>query len=856
MAQSNSNSKILQNDVNRSVFGYKKCLKSSQHMGNLAVQSIELALPGDTFKTKRSAYYELKPTTHRIATQIKSHDLSVAVPFSSIMRYWDEFISKGDNIVQTGGFNVPFIQNDEDKSVKYLPFTTPISILGKMLACFSQTSSSAPSNLNNQLWKAVANGYGTFTYANRSDFNGNVMPYSFGEVSDNGAFSYVGGGYNMPWWFPRLAKQGVANGINYHNHAHSGAQTLTYINLIGEQYASLASYVASLIQITNPSVTWSGVNNSNTVGLIIAYYHDTTNGWLNFSVGVTGSGQTNPYRVNYSNGYDLANDWTFKVSTISDSTRKIGDFYFRNATTTGYTGTITAWTIPYLSSSTTSKRYSMAVASAALSALFQHSSLFGYGSLAESMGHHFFEEIRYVDALTNYIDPSFTVNYYGDAAARIAQSESTVTLLNSDMFNYWAVDAQELNRMFILPYFAYQKVATDRFLLPHNILSNNQGQDSSVDTNAQYDSPYWRNNMVPTCYFGKPRGDYDVFDYDTVYLDKSSGSWAWARCADGSSTLDPQDWHYVVSMQQMLSVFLDRGYCMDLDMLSENWQKQDQNVTNLVSAAGYGVNADGTINAKSFLMAKKLGKMFWFGGSDQLSHKVIENQFGVNDVPDHCMKITILGKNDYTLDMKDVLNTGGAVDEENEPRPLGDRVSIVSNQIPTHSQFSAYIPEFSFLMDIHWFSVKTDRQNTPQPAVNAFDRILGATDVKQAFQLAFFAVFQTTGDDALFLSDVKSFAAKLTQIAWTNKNNWLKSGYCEYRGEWKDRYKRMIVTPHPAYRFQLFGPSLTYGYLMPAPYEYDLHLVDKYGDAFIYDTELDVFKKTSMTALNEVGLNI
>lgn len=855
---SNSNSKIIENDVNRSVFALKRCTKGSQHVGNLAVSSIDLALPGDTYKTARSTFFELKPTTDRVATQIKSHDLSVSVPFRTIWKYWDAFISKGNFIVQNGGFNVPYVQNKEDESIRRMPYTTPISILGKMLACFSQSSSNAPSNLNNQLWKVDPTGL--LVYSQRALYDGNKQNYAMEEISDNGTYSLAQGGYNLPWWFPRLGKQGVSNGVNFHNHSTSGFIT-TQFTFLGGKYQTLARTMMSLIMVANPQVTgWTGVTNVNAIGFNIAYYHDTVGGWLNFIVSVLGPNVQKPHQNSISIDSTVASNSTaFKVCVSPNGTYSFGDIVCPVGTAAGYTaGAYSMDSATFLCAGASNNNYNALATAIVLGVFFEHSSLFGYGSLCESMGHHFFEEVRYPEIFTTY--SGLTANYYGSGLVGSTLSEYTVTLpckaIIDGLIAGVGSSAYTSARMSILPYFAFQKVASDRFCLPHNVLSNNSGQDSTVDTSAKYDSPYWRNNMIPTVFFGHSDVDEDVFNYATVCLYNNSGTWEWRRSDAGGMITAVEKWHYVVSAQQLLTVFLDRGFVQELDTYTEFWQKQDQNVTNLITASGYGVNPNGSINAKSFLMAKKLGKMFWFGGTDQLGNKVIENQFEVHDVPCDTPNVIVLAKNNYTLKTEDIVNNGGALNPDGSPRPLGDRTSIVSNQIPTHNQYSAYIPEFAYLIDLHWFSVKTERCDVPQPAVNVTDRLMHIANWYESFQQTLFAVFQTIGDDPVYLGDIKFGADRTAVLGWTNKNNHLKTGYNEYRGEWKNKFARMIVTPHPKYRLQLFAPSLTYGYLMPAPYEYDLHLVDRFGDAFLYDTEIDVFKKTSMTSLNEVGLNL
>lgn len=840
--KANNNSQIIQNDANKSIFAYQNPVKGTQKVGSISVTDIELALPDDTFKTKRTSFYELKPTTHRLASQIKVHDLSAAVPLRNIWKYFPEFIAKGDSLVKTGSANVPDIQASEDAVTTHLPWTSPVTILGKMLACFSQTKNNTAGNLNNQLLFARAGV--SPTYAGRRLYNGNVMPWRMQEISDSGVVAEVEGGYNLPWWFPRLAKQGIPNGVNYHNHSYSGT-SVTAITIIDDQTAHLARLLMSIIMLDNSNIVFPNCNNSNAQGICISYHLNDTDGYLYFQVAAVGPTES---AFQLQSGQDILSDWNFRVSTggVTD----YGYIEINNAASL-HSVAPSDYIQPVLSNLADTAMHALAF-SVAMSALFNRSEFFGYGSLMESMGHHMFSEVRLFEALTVYLGMSSRVLTAAYAPALL--SEDTFSLLDSSILEPILDRTKPVPKMCILPYFAYQRICSERFLLPHNILTNNPDQNGVVDTSAQYDSPYWRNNMVPTCYFGKDNSAVDALDQYGLYMIKdTNGDYQWVR-PNGSSISDA-DWHYCMAGSQLLLIFLDRGYIQTLDAMTEVWQKQDQNVKNLIQSASTGsVDSVGAINAKAFLEAKRLGKFLWFGGTDQTYEQNVENQFGVRDVPEDCIHFEVLAKNEQVLAVEDVLNTGGAVDDNGDNRPLGDRVSICSNHIDTHYQYNAHMPEYAYILTLQWFSVATERENTPRPAVNAFDRLLDAVNPRDAFQKAFLSVYQVLGDDLLNLGDVRSFADRNVPVGWTNKNNWLKSGFREYRGEWKTKFRRMLVTPHPNYRRQLYEVGLNYCYLMPAPFEYDMHLVDRFGDAWMYDVENETYKKTTMTATNLVGL--
>lgn len=851
--KSNNNSQLIHNDANKSIFAYQNPIKGTQKVGSISVTDIELALPDDTFKTKRQAYYELKPTTHRLASQIKVHDMSCAVPIRNIWKYFPEFIAKGDSLVKTGSANVPDIQASEDAVTTHLPWTTPVSIIGKMLACYSNTAPGAvPTNLNCHLLFARAGV--SPTYAGRRIYNGNVMDWRYEGVNGTGGASPNQGSLlQLPWWAPRLIKQGILNGCNYNAYSSNGV-TYGMTTIIDDKSAMLARYCMTLMQLQWPNAVWANCNSSNAQGLKLVHYHDATEGLIYFCVCCVG-----PNEQAFSLAPEFVDLSAFKASalfTVSTygSGKNYGDITIlgqQEALPTP-SGTIENYVVKFGVLAAADYGFCAAGFSAIISAMFNRSEFFGYGSLMESMGHHLFQEIRVIDAVTTYT--GWSTAALSQAYIPALLSEQTWSLLSPDILAYILDRTKPVPKFCILPYFAYQRICSERFLLPHNILSNNPDQNGVVDTGAQYDSPYWRNNMVPTCYFGKDNSDVDALDQYGLYMIKDeNGDYQWRR--PNNSAITEADWHYCMAGSQLLLIFLDRGYIQQLDAMTEIWQKQDQNVKNLIQSASIGsVDSIGAINAKAFLEAKRLGKFLWFGGTDQTYEQNVENQFGVRDVPTDCIHFEVLAKNQQTLAVQEVLNTGGAVDDNGDNRPLGDRVSICSNSIDKHYQYNAHMPEYSYILTLQWFSVRTEREQTPRPATNAFDRLLQAVNPRDAFQKAFYSVYQVLGDDALDLGDVRSFADRSIRVGWTNKNNWLKSGFSEYRGEWRTKFRRMLITPHPNYRKQLYEVGLNYGYLMPAPFEYDLHLVDRFGDSMMYDIENETYKKTTMTATDLVGL--
>lgn len=859
---SNSNSKVMTNNANRSIFSYRKGVKTTQGFGAVGVTNIELGLPGDTIKTRKGSFYELKPTTDRIASRVTSRELSAMVPMKAIMRYWPEFLSKGDMLVQNGAQNVPHIENLEQQTVSELPFVYVLEPIAMLMA--SMTDAFASGNL--------AARYGRLYYApgqiylSNTDtlkYNGNKQDYSHSYISSNGNYVTQGGGLGAGdrefFWLPRLIGNGIEESginVNYKVDPNDNTRQIRTYHFTDPNSVALARVLFNFMKINLNGISFN-LTESEVKALTITVMANENLDYTSFAVGVS----ENNYAIPAYTPNNATFPGAFKVyKKYVDVNHYYGTIEFDgNFNGQYYTSNQSAKTLNITANN------GGAIAglcfAAACQALFNHSSLLGYGSLSESLGHHYFDEVTYRDLYTKYIGSTS-----GVLNSLLGISDATISIIapslmdlvinviinNNGVLNH--VDTPKIN---ILPYFAYQKVLTDRFLLPHNVLSNNPGQDGTINYSVKYDSPYFRNNMVPTCYFGHPNLAISAFAHSCFYAEYTSGGTPWQYKMLDNTSPDVNQWHFIIPINQMLTIFFDRGYLMDMDAMTEIWQKQDMSTNDLLQSAGYGNFSNGVVNAKSWLIAKKLGKMFWFGGTDQTASDVLKNHFGVNTPDCDHEEVIALSSDRNVLDTQDVLNTGGAVDSDGTNRPLGDKVTICSNAFPVSNKYQVHCPDYVYILDLHWFTVKNERSSVPQPGVRLFEKIMEQVgNTLLNFKLFTFAEFQSIGDDMLTLADVKSFAPETIDVGWTNKNNTLKEGYDEYRGEWKNKFKKMLITPYPSYRPGLYGPSLTYGYLMPSKFQYDLHLVDKFGDAWLMDIDNRIYKKSTMTKLNEAGLNI
>lgn len=849
---STDNSRILTSDAQRSMFGIHNPVKDTGKLGSIKVSDCQFAFPKDTVKHRVGRFYELKPTTHRLASKITANTMSVAVPLRSIWRYYDEFISKGSHIVQSGGLNVPYIQQTEDKSSDEIPQVDAAKLL-----CYALL------NLSGDAGKLCA--YDPINTPDTTEgyekVNGNAADYDFDFVDWQGilrpsARAYKSGAY-IPYLrsslMPRLVGDGVSSNrmVNV-NWLYDNRNADIVYHFYNPEAVMQAQILFELIKIVNPSATFElqtgdircfdvHISQPDSSGRVYFHVGFGSHGVRGFSslvpdelVGTSdfsGALSSSSHYLFYVNApYGCANNIVWNENTIDSALTGsvLGDYSFVNFHDSLYIAKLAT--------------------SFAITQLLNHSSLFGYGSLCESFGHHFFENVTLRDLYTDYVDSVFDFAGFWGAY----DPETTIPVLNRNILGY--IRSGESGPMMnMLPYVAYQKTVTDRFLLPHQILSNNSGEDSTLDY-SKYDSPYFRNNMVPTLLFGKPlEAGKNWLQSQTIKYFAYDGQFY--RDPQEASVVDAvtEDLHFRIPVMQMLHLFVDRGALMDMDVFTKIWQKQDRNVTDLLNQSSYGVNADGSINAKQFLMATAASKYLNFGGTDQLAKDVIENQFGVHSVPDCLDRVIVLDAKQNDLEVQEVLNQGGATDSEGNSMALGDRVSICTNAIPVETCYDCFCPDFTYLLDLHWFSVATERVNVPNAGVRKLEVIGSDIDPRKAFQIALFPAYQSSGDEMLKLADIESFAPE-SDVAWTNKNNTLKDGYMEYRGEWKNKYEKQIVTPYPQYRKGRFAPSLTYAYLQPTPFQFDLHLVDRYGDAFQIAFDNYHYKKSTMTKLDNIGI--
>lgn len=841
---STDNSKIMRNELKRSFFTQHKPTYTSQKIGNVAVSSVSLALPSETQKLIAGTYYELKPLANRLSTQIKAHQMGNLVYIRDIWDNWDKFLAKGKLLIRNGAFNVPYIEAENENTNYNLPFVYVRHVLSGLLS----------------------SGYGSCgkmyqpAYRQRStgDTDGNKLPFDFDFRTASGRYfkSTVGTDIaryvdKIGWWLPRLIGKGVtSSGVNcrlIETSRESGVAEM-FLNISKPEIVQLAkiALIANISKIAEDA------------DLTLSPLFDLSK--FNYvSIGVSESGGSVFYSLALSTGYATAtdrNNWNNNNFAIFSTSQQ-----YQNHPTFAYIGLNSYTDIPSNYRENTSSTLTIKdddgvlplflvgsessvrelLGATIITALFENSELLGSGSLCEQMGHTLFDYLSIYDIIAKYC-PFYTGSPVG------FQPDAVFPILNYDIMdnlfdNLGVIPPSASQKINILPYVAYQKICSERFLLPHQVLSNNEGNDSTL-SDKLYDSPYWRVNMIPTKLFGQ------ILDNDKDYI-QANTMWGYEgyEYSAGSERNDfePEVWNHAIGLNQFLTIFFNRGTLLDMDVFTRMWQKQDRNLQTLLQTAAVNItDSSDVLQAKKFAITKALTRFSLFGQLDQMITSVLENHYGIS-AKSYEGRTVALNKVSRILPTIDIFNTGGSVDASGNSQVLGERTNVVSKNYEPKKVYEVFADDFAYLINLHWFSVPTTRQSVPNGDIHLFEKLSNENDVRFAFQLALFPEFQNTGDELLRLDDVENWADSIP-IAWTNKNNVLKDGYAQMAGEFKtNKFKRQIVTPYPFYHVSNIAPSLSYAYLMPTPYDYDLPLVDRFGDAFLIEHDYTIVKNSPMT---------
>lgn len=837
---STDNSKILRNELNRSLFSQELPTFTSQKIGQINPSIVSFGIPSETQKLISGQYYELKPLVSRITTRIKANNCSAMCYFKDLWNNWDKFIGKGHMMVRNGAFNVPYIEAQNEDTNYQLPFVFVQQLIDGFLASAFGSRS--------KLYQPQ--------YAERvTDTEGNKVPYNFTFRTQTGRYipsaldSDVADAVPLVgWWIPRLVGNGFdSSGVNLRliNTGGERAAYEMYLNISKPEVVTLVkcawAYLAKCwSHKTNKIIAFlENLGDFNAVSIGIS----ELGGSLNYSMTLTKNGfETATDRNNWNNNnfsfLGLSSDSNHAFAFTQTGLNQLSDIptnYYEESQNT-ITFKSDNGVMPLFIPLTLEENWQpyKILRAVLYTALFDTPELLGKGSLMESVGHHLFESRNIYDIMGNYCD-----NY--DNAVLGFATDATYSIYALPLLDDSKMNEKRLN---LFPYVAYQKILTERFLLPHQILSNNEGNDSTIN-DKPFDSPYHRNNLVPTMLYGQLTNDHD---HDYLYTSTLYGVEGYEKNNNISrDNFAPQIWHQCVGVNQILSLFLSRSGLMDMDVFNKIWQKQDRNLQDLLQTAEIAItDSDDVLQAKKFAITKALSRFSLFGQLDQMATSVIENHFGISSAKSENHQSIMLHKDKHILPTEDIFNTGGSVDSSGNNRPLGDRTNIISYNQDKKKFFEVFFEDYGYFINLHWFSVPLVRQNVPNAGVHLLEKLSLENDIKFAFQLATFPEFQNTGDEQLKLSDVECFGENIA-IAWTNKNNTLKDGFAQMCGEFKDKFKRQIITPYPSYKRSLVAPSLTYAYLQPTPFDYDLPLVDRFGASFLIEFDNIVLKKSPMT---------
>lgn len=837
------NSKILRNDLNRSLFAQKLPVFTSQKIGQINPSICSFGLPSETQKLLAGTYYELKPLVSRLTTGIKSNNCSAMVYFKDLWHNWDKFIAKGPMLVRNGAFNVPYIEAQNENTNYQLPYV----FVKELVHGFLASSFGSRGKL-----------YQPQFDERTTDTEGNKVPYDYhfftrtGRYIDSALSSDVATAVpSLGWWIPRLIGTGYnTSGVNLRLIPTSGERTAyeMYLTISKPEVVTLvkALWVYSLKcwahKEGKTTTTLENLGDFNNCCIGVS----EINGSVHYTISLTKGFQTPTDNASWDNNLyanlvvqPASSSEVFPISQpMLSGIEDVPSSYYEESdnviTFKSVDGVLPVFAGANGSSGTWSASFTNFYQSVIITALLDTPELLGRGSLMESMGHHLFESYTIYEIMAKYAD-----NY--DNAALGFSFDATYSIFNFNLLD----DSKEFTaRVNLLPYVGYQKVLSERFLLAHQILSNNDGNDSTLN-DKPFDSPYHRNNLVPTMLYGQLTTDHS---HDYIYTSTLYGVEGYEKNANvARDNFKPQVWHNCVGVNQLLTLFVSRSGLMEMDVFTKIWQKQDRNLQDLLQTAEIAItDSDDVLQAKKFAITKALSRFSLFGQLDQMCTSVVENHFGISAGKSDNHQSIMLHKDKNLLPTIDIFNQGGAVNDNGDSRPLGDRTNVITYNVKQKKYFEVFFEDYGYFINLHWFSVPTVRQNVPNAGIHLLEKLSLENDIRFAFQLATFPEFQNTGDEQLKLDDIEAFGENVA-IAWTNKNNTLKDGFAQMCGEFKDKYKRQIVTPYPIYRKCLVAPSLTYAYLQPTPFDYDLPLVDRFGAAFLIEFDNIVLKKSPMT---------
>lgn len=463
--------------------------------------------------------------------------------------------------------------------------------------------------------------------------------------------------------------------------------------------------------------------------------------------------------------------------------------------------------------------------------LFGKSTLLGFGSLTESLGFPLFELRK--------------ITPYRDARRRYDLLFPFVNCINFDFKNH-KLTAKDSFNVSPFSFYAYQAIVTDRYLLPKSVLSPVtplSGNPRLEPNYAQIDNHYCHNYVVPTkCYENQALTNL----WDGCVL--NGGIYAREYCGITSAIDIAQRLQASITFNQMCSIFLDRSPLIDSDIYAKFWQVPDSNVTSILSNVSTAiVDVNRKVDAKQMAITKKLSEFLRLGGWTCSTDEFIENHFGVKDSIDSSCEVVTIATDSRYIAITDVTNQGGAVDEDGNTMPLGQKASVASDTASHINNFEFYSKSYGWFLTLHHLSVANEYLNVPDVTSSRLSNIS-----TEDFTLMTAPEFQDTGDEPIYCDDIEAgIVENNPAVAWKEKNWFLKDKANRVCGEYVDKYRDQLIIPTDSLWNEHFA-ELSYVYLQKTPFDFSRYFVDATGDNILINVAFHMYKKAPMTRSNNV----
>lgn len=797
----------------RSVFNQSHSVKTTSSFGKVTPLLAEFVTPDTTMKLSSDFYTELKPTTNKLNSTIQSVLNSYYVPLKRVWEGADNFIASTGHWKRNASLNEPYFHNLKDKNIDKLPCVNVGRVIEALLASVCGTINATTDGSANWMMKtpfAAVSAIGNCSWDYYKIGNGQLRTHS---TSNNRL--------RMSWWMWRIIGNGVSSNPMYN---------LDYIADANGNPKEWRLYTSDP-KVVGPYNAMCKVNASG--------HADVPCVCLRWKNATNASPQLYFRLVECTSLYDNSSyQFTADVETL---------WNFRVATQGSHYGEITpntaTWDPMYISH--------LFAFDLVCGMLFNHSNMLGAGSLIEALGCPLFKYKQFrFSGDGSWVRKKVADKHYDLYMWSIAHTYDS-------MSQYSYIHFKDCFKFSALPFFAYQSIISDKYLLPLDVLSptapDSEGVDGYRSTPNYYplDSHYNHNYIIPTkCYEQHPEALKDLWEgcisnYG-VHLNYFLN--------DTSLRTNTERNAYACTPNQLASIFLDRSNLIDVDFYTHIWQMPDNNVNGLLGNTNISnpiVNASLKADAKQMLMTKKVAQFLKRGGFDMSASDFIEKHFGVKDVVEEENGCVLLSTDKQIIQCEDVLNTGGAQDESGNPLPLGQKATIASCSKPHRGSFEFYAKNFGFVLQLHHLSVANEYFNTPNVT---FKRLGDSTKGTLDFAIQYSPEFQDTGDEPVYYDYYSNGSvANNPQIGWKCKNFDLKDKQNRVIGEYQDLYRTQIICPTDPLQNLNVPYGLNYEFLQKTPFDYSRYFVDATGDQILLNVSHHLYRKAPMSRENNVG---